>query len=37
MLRSSTQLEGPKGASDGVESEKEYDNGVAPLPSKNEP
>jgi len=35
VLRNCTQLEGPKVAGDEVESEKEYDNGVAPLPNKN--
>jgi len=37
VLRSDTQLEGPKGASDEVESQKEYDKDVAPLPSEDEP
>ena len=37
MLKSGIQLEGPKGASDEVESEKEYDKGVTPLPSESEP
>jgi len=36
VLRSGTQLEGPKGASVEVESSKEDDKGVAPLPSENE-
>jgi len=38
MLRSGTQLKaGPKGASVEVESQKEYDKGVPPLPSESEP
>ena len=37
MLKSGIQLEGPKGASDEVESEKEYDKGVAPSLSESEP
>ena len=37
VLRSAIQLEGPKGASIGVESQKEYDKGVTTLPSENEP
>jgi len=37
VLRSDTQLEGLKGASHEVESEKEYDKGVASLPSESEP
>jgi len=36
VLRSGTQLEGPRGASDEVESQKEYDKGVAPLHSESE-
>ena len=36
MVRSDIQLEGPKGASVDVESAKEYDKGVAPLPSPQE-
>ena len=37
MLRSGTPLEGPKGASVHVESQKEYDRGVVPLPGEKEP
>jgi len=37
VLRSGTQLEDPKGASDEVESKKEYDKGVASLRSESEP
>ena len=38
VLRNGTQLEGPKGVSEGVESEKESDKGVDPLPpSDSEP
>jgi len=37
VLRGNTQLAGPKGASDEVESKKEYDKGVAPSPNENEP
>ena len=37
VLRSGTQLEGPKGVGDEVESKKEYDKGVAPLPNDSEP
>jgi len=37
MLRSGTQLEGPKSATVKVEGQKEYDKGVAPLPKENEP
>jgi len=37
MLRSGTYLDGPKGDSDDMGSQKGLDNGVAPLPSKSEP
>jgi len=37
VLRSGTQLEGPKGVSDEVRSQKEQDKGVASLPSEREP
>ena len=37
MLRSGTQLDGPKGASVGVESQKEHDKDVTPLHCENEP
>jgi len=37
VLRSGTQLEGPKGVNDEVDSEKEQEKGVAPLPSESEP
>ena len=37
MLRSGTQLEGPKGVSDEVGSQKGQDKSVAPLPSEREP
>jgi len=37
VLRSDTQLEGPKGVSDEVRSKKEQHKGVAPLPSESEP
>ena len=37
MLRSGTQLKSPKAASDEVESEKEYDKGVALFPSESKP
>jgi len=36
VLISGTQLEGPKGASVEVESQKKDDKGVAPLPSDHE-
>ena len=37
VLRSGIQREGPKGATIEVEGQKEYDKGVAPSPSENEP
>ena len=37
VLRSGTQLEGPKGTSVEVESEKENDKGVTSLPSRSQP
>ena len=37
VLRSGTQLEDPKNAKVGVESQKEYAKGVTSLPSENEP
>ena len=37
MLRSSTQLEGPKGVSDDVGSQKEQGKGVAPMLSESKP
>jgi len=37
VLRSGTQLEGPKGTSVEVESEKKKDKGVTSLPSRSEP
>jgi len=37
VLRTGTQLKGPKGVSDEVGSEREQDKGVAPLPSRSEP
>ena len=37
MWRSGTQLEGPKRISDEMGSEREQENGVAPLPSRSEP
>ena len=36
MLRSGTRLEGPKGISVGVESKKEKDKGLTPLPRESE-
>jgi len=36
VLRSGTQLEGPKGSSVEVESEKEKDKGITPLPHESE-
>ena len=36
-LRSGTHLDGPKGGSDDMGSQKGKDNGVAPLLSKSEP
>jgi len=36
-MRSGSQLEGPKGTSVVVESKKEFDKGVASLPSDSEP
>jgi len=37
VLRSGTQLESPKGPSDEMKSEKEYDKGGALLPSESVP
>ena len=37
VLKSGTQLEGPKAVNDEVGSQKEQDKGVAPLPSESEP
>jgi len=37
VVRSGKQLEGPKGGSIGVESQKKNDNGVAPLLCESEP
>ena len=37
MLRSGTQLEGSKGISDEVGSERKQEKGVASLPSRSEP
>jgi len=37
VLRSGTQLKGPKGVSDEIGSEREEEKGVAPLPNRSEP
>jgi len=37
ILRSGTQLEGPKGTSVGAKSQKEHDKGVTSLPCENKP
>ena len=37
VLRSGTQLEGPKGISDGVGSERGHDEGPTPMPSRSVP